>query len=148
MLIQHAENPLQVNSLIEAGQGNMIKVQNFQALIDTEYECNLAESHRMIPSSTQLVAMAAMLQSDFLKSDVKGNSDGASAEDTQTPAHKMMVISSNHHENSSSGGTASRLHVQSSDTIPIFKIEKVLSRGSQQQDSHSGVSSAQNEPSR
>lgn len=39
MLTKHAENPLRVDSLIEnnKGDGQMIKVSNFQALIDSNY---------------------------------------------------------------------------------------------------------------
>lgn len=38
LLTQHAESPMQVNSLIDdgRGQGQMIKVSNFQALITNE----------------------------------------------------------------------------------------------------------------
>lgn len=40
LLTQHADAPLQVNSLVENGKncGQMIKVQNFQALIDNNYK--------------------------------------------------------------------------------------------------------------
>ena len=40
LLTQHANEPLQVNSLVENGKncGQMIKVQNFQALIDNNYK--------------------------------------------------------------------------------------------------------------
>ena len=40
LLTQHAAEPLQVNSLVENGKncGQMIKVQNFQALIDNNYK--------------------------------------------------------------------------------------------------------------
>ena len=44
MLTQHAQKPIQVNSLIENGKadGQMIKVRNFQALIDKNYSINKA----------------------------------------------------------------------------------------------------------
>ena len=51
MLTQHADNPVQVNSLIEAGAGAMIKVQNFQALIDKKYEHNLAQNGHLPTNS-------------------------------------------------------------------------------------------------
>ena len=40
MLTKHAQTPLKMNSLIENanGDGQMIKVRNFQALIDLNYK--------------------------------------------------------------------------------------------------------------
>ena len=42
LLTQHAEGPMQLNSIIEnkSNAGEMIKVRNFQALIDINYTHN------------------------------------------------------------------------------------------------------------
>lgn len=98
MLTQHAANPLQVNSLIEAGAGAMIKVQNFQALIDKEYENNLAfDGH--FRTDLQTYSMQAVIKNEGAKTVIQTASDGESP----VPVQKMILISSNGQDSSSSG---------------------------------------------
>jgi len=37
MLTEHAKNPVKMNSLIATGTKEMVKVSNFQALLDNNY---------------------------------------------------------------------------------------------------------------
>ena len=53
LLTQHANDPMQLNSVIEnkKNQGEMIKVRNFQALIDINY------THNYMPTGAQSVPL-------------------------------------------------------------------------------------------
>lgn len=68
LLTQHAANPLKVNSLVENQKtsGQMIKVQNFQALIDDNYNYKSDKYHEMQAAQAKMSADKQGMDQDRL----------------------------------------------------------------------------------